>query len=52
MLINNTNVTESFVGSFTAGDQLFLGVSSTETVTLSANNKRSANALVEIHQIG
>lgn len=52
MLTNNTNVTASFVGSFSAGDQLFLGVSSTETVTLSANNKRSANALVEIHQIG
>lgn len=52
MLTNNTNVTASFVGSFSAGDQLFLGVSSTETVTLSANNKRSANALVTIHQIG
>lgn len=52
MTTNNTSVTASFVGSFSAGDQFFLGVNSTETVTLSANNKRSANATVSIHQIG
>lgn len=52
MVTNNTNVTASFVASFPAGEQLFLGVSSTETVTLTVNAKRSTNAVVSIVQVG
>ena len=52
MLTNNTSVTAGFVASFTAGEQLFLGVWSTETVTLPYNAKRWANAILSIVQVG
>lgn len=52
MVVNDAGVTGSFVSSFSAGEQLFLGVSSSDTVTLAANTKRWANATVSIHQIG
>lgn len=52
MIANNTSVTGSFVATLGAGEQLYLGVSSTETVTLPGNAKRWANATLSITQVG
>lgn len=52
MTTNNTSVTASFVASLPAGEQLFLGVWSSEAVTLPYNSKRWANATVSIVQVG
>ena len=52
MTANNTGVTAGFVASFAAGEQLFLGVNSSETVTLAANPRGSANATLSIVQVG
>lgn len=52
MTTNNTTVTAEFVASFPEGQQLFLGVESTETVTVSENAKRWANVLISIVQVG
>lgn len=51
LLADNTCVTASFVATFTAGEQLILGVYSPSTVVLPATPRRSANALVSIYQI-
>lgn len=52
MLTNNTSVTAGFVATLTAGEQLFLGVWSAETVTLPYNTTRWANATLSIVQVG
>lgn len=49
---NNTDVSGSFTGPLSAGDQLALGVYSSQTVELSYNNRYSANASVMVFQIG
>lgn len=52
MTMNNVEVTSAFVATLAAGEQLFLGVYSSETVILSENAKRWANALLSIVQVG
>lgn len=52
MTTNNGSVTTSFVASLPEGQQLFLGVWSSETVVLSENAKRWANVTVSIVQVG
>lgn len=52
MTMNNVTVTSSFVASLSAGEQLFLGVWSTETVTIAENAKRWVNAMLSIVQVG
>lgn len=49
---NNTDVSGSFTGPLSAGDQLALGVYSSQTVELTYNNRYSANASVMVFQIG
>ena len=45
-------VSASFVAPFTSGEQLFLGINSSETVLLSAHAKHAANATLCIVQVG
>ena len=52
MLTNNTSVTAGFIATLAAGEQIFLGVWSNETVTLPGNAKRWANATLSIVQVG
>lgn len=52
MTVNNTCVSAGFAVSLHAGDQLYLGVCSCETVALTANANCSANATVSLFQIG
>lgn len=52
MITNNSSVTAGFVASLPEGQQLFLGVWSNETVTLSENAKRWANVTITIVQVG
>lgn len=52
MTANNSSVTTGFVASLPEGQQLFLGVWSSETVTLSTNTQRWANVTISIVQVG
>lgn len=52
MTVNNSCVSAGFTTSLCAGDQLYLGVCSNETVGLAANSNCSANATVSLFQIG
>lgn len=49
---NNTDISGGFTGPLSAGDQLALGVYSSQTVDLVYNNRYSANASVMVFQIG
>lgn len=52
MAANEVCVSASFVAPFTSGEQLFLGINSSETVLLSAHAKHAANATLCIVQVG
>lgn len=52
MTANNVNVSAGCMATLAAGEQVFLGVRSTETVTLSASPTRVPNATLTIFQVG
>lgn len=52
MTANNVNVSAGCMASLAAGEQIFLGVRSTETVTLAASPSRVPNATLLIFQVG
>lgn len=52
MTANNVNVSAGCMASLAAGEQIFLGVRSTETVTLSESSTRVPNATLTIFQVG
>lgn len=52
MTENNINLSAGFMATLAAGEQLYLGVSSTETVTLAASPRRIPNATLTIFQVG
>lgn len=52
MTENNVNISAGFMATLAAGEQAFLGIRSTETVTLSANPSRLPNATLTIFQVG
>lgn len=52
MTANNVNVSAGCMASLAAGEQIFLGVRSTETVTLAASPTRVPNATLTIFQVG
>lgn len=52
MTANNVNVSAGCMATLAAGEQIFLGVRSTETVTLSASPTRVPNATLTIFQVG
>lgn len=52
MTANNTNISAGFMATLAAGEQLFLGVRSTETVTLAASPSLVTNATLTIYQVG
>lgn len=51
MTENNINISAGFMATLAAGEELFLGVSSTETVTLAENSRRVPNATLTIFQV-
>lgn len=51
MTENNVNISASFMATLAAGEQVFLGVWSSETVTLAENSKRWPNATLTIVQM-
>lgn len=52
MTTNNTNLSAGFMATLAAGEQLFLGVRSSETVTLAASPSLITNATLTIYQVG
>lgn len=52
MTTNNTNLSAGFMATLAAGEQLFLGVRSSETVTLAASPSLVTNATLTIYQVG
>lgn len=52
MTANNVNVSAGCMATLAAGEQIFLGVRSTETVTLAASPTRVPNATLTIFQVG
>lgn len=52
MTANNVNVSAGCMASLAAGEQIFLGVRSTETVTLAERSTRVPNATLTIYQVG
>lgn len=52
MTENNINISAGFMATLAAGEQVFLGVSSTETVTLAESPRRIPNATLTIFQVG
>lgn len=52
MTENNVNVSAGFMATLAAGEELFLGVWSSETVTLAQSPKLVANATLTIFQVG
>lgn len=52
MTANNVNVSAGCMATLAAGEQIFLGVRSTETVTLAASSTRVPNATLTIFQVG
>lgn len=52
MTTNNINLSAGFMATLAAGEQLFLGVRSSETVTLAASPSLVTNATLTICQVG
>lgn len=52
MTENNINISAGFMATLAAGEEVFLGVSSTETVTLAESPRRIPNATLTIFQVG
>lgn len=52
MTQNNVNLSAGFMATLGAGEQVFLGVRSTETVTLAESPTRVPNATLTIVQVG
>ena len=51
MTQNNANVSAGFMATLAAGEQLFLGIWSSETVTLAKSTKLVTNATLTIYQV-
>lgn len=52
MTANNVNISAGCMASLAAGEQIFLGVRSAETVTLAERSTRVPNATLTIFQVG